>query len=663
MNRATTITSVIERDQLAEVLRGLPITMLSSLFVAFSLAATLWDSLPHAALAAFIGLSTLINASRVGIARVWRRRGLVDRDPRRLLFWCWVGALLSGLCWAGILFVCGLYGEACSVGVGLTFCGINAGATVQNKASRAQVLAFVLPNSILQVILFALSGSLAANIIAVNLTLLTALMIRSANDQQRHFLLSSRLRHEANALAASLQVANVAAVQAVERLRHAAMHDHLTGLMNRAGYQAAFEDRLASAAREGGSLVLMLIDLDRFKAINDRYGHAVGDLVLMATADRLSRYAGPDAVIARLGGDEFAALVPVEGREAAANLAQRIVEGLATLGMPSGQMIQAGASVGFAQYPRDGETAWDLQTFADIALYAAKEGGRRSWREFDEAMRDEARMKRALEADLALALSQDAIEVWFQPQVDCWTGAVVGLEALLRWQHPRFGWVSPPLVVSAAQTTRQCEALTRTILRKACRMIALLDMSGHGSTMVSINISPEEFGTYPVAELIATELAARDLDPSRLAIEITEEAVYSTERGGSDIAELTRLGIRVIVDDFGVAYSSIGSLRDLPFAGLKIDRSFIQGVVDNPHDRMLTEAVLTFANTLGAHVVAEGVETREQVEVLRALGCRVLQGYYFAKAMPEAQALLWIGRNAGVAAIARIAPPPMLRQA
>ncbi|KQP31853.1 hypothetical protein ASF49_10530 [Methylobacterium sp. Leaf104] len=659
----TTITNVIERDRLAEVLRGLPITMVSNLFVATSLAVSMWDSLPHAVLAAFIGCNTLVNAARVALAWVWQRRGLLDANPRRLLMWCWVGALLSGLCWAGILLACARHGQAYSVAVGLTFCGINAGATVQSKASRAQVLAFILPNSLLLVILFALAGSLAANTIAINLALLTALMIRSANDQERHFRLSSRLRHEADALTASLKAANVAAVQAVERLKHAATHDPLTGLMNRAGYQAAFEDRLAAAARDGGTFTLLLIDLDRFKSINDRYGHVVGDAVLVATAERLSRYAGPDAVIARLGGDEFAALVPVADREAAANLAQGIVAGLATLGMPSGQVIQAGASVGLAHCPRDGETARDLQTFADLALYAAKEGGRRSWREFDEAMRDETRMKRAIEADLAQALAGDAIGVWFQPQVDCWTGAVVGVEALLRWRHPRFGWVSPPRVVSAAQTTRQCEALTRAILRKACRMIALLDRSGHGDTVVSINVSPGEFGTYPVAELIATELAAGDLDPSRLAIEITEEAVYSTERGGADIAALTRLGVRVIVDDFGVAYSSIGSLRDLPLAGLKIDRSFIHGVADNTRDRLLTEAVLAFANTLGAHVVAEGVETREQVEVLRALGCQVLQGYYFAKAMPEAEALLWIGRNAGVAAMKRIAPPPMLRHA
>ena len=645
------VEAIIKRDQASDVLRGLPSTMVSNLFVSGSLAGMMWDVVPHPRILAFLAANAIINVTRALLAKRWLRQGNAARAPERILSFCWIGAFLSGLCWAAALLGCAYHGQAYSMEVALAYCGLNAGSIIQNKATRAPAIAFVLPNTSILIFLFAIEGSLSSQIVAVNLTLLTALMFRCSTEQEKHYLQSSRLRHEATELAASLKAANVAAGHALQRLEHSAKHDHLTGLFNRAAYQVAFEARLTRAVAERQAFWVMLIDLDRFKAINDTFGHAVGDELLVEVGARLRDILGPHAVVARLGGDEFAALIddPPGGegarRELGCDLACAIVGGLGKLVTPSGQILHAGASVGLAHCPQDGGTPTDLQIHADLALYAAKSEGRGTWRRFDEAMHLEARMKREIERDLAKALEDGSIRAWFQPQVDCMTGRAVGLEALLRWKHPKFGWIAPPDVVAAAAGTRQSRALTQAILKDACRMAQCLDASGHGAIVVSINVSPNEFGTYPIAEVVAAELDAHGLAASRLAIEITEEAVYSNERGGRDVETLTRMGVGIIVDDFGVAYSSVGSLRNLRFDTLKVDRSFIRGVADNAQDRVLMQAILAFARTLGVMVVAEGVETQAQFDVLRALGCPVLQGYLFASAMPETDALLWLARN------------------
>jgi predicted signal transduction protein with EAL and GGDEF domain len=363
-------------------------------------------------------------------------------------------------------------------------------------------------------------------------------------------------------------------------------------------------------------------------------------------------------VVARLGGDEFAALVEGAPTDAAgAALARAVVLHLGEIVTRSGRTLNAGASVGIAHHPRDGRTRAELQAHADLALYAAKSEGRGTWRPFVEAMHQKAQTRREIERDLPEALETGAIQAWFQPQIACATGRVVGFEALLRWKHPSLGWIAPPDAIAAAAATRRSRDLTRAILRDACAMVQALQANAHPDAIVSINVSPNEFGTYPIAELIAAELDAHRLPASRLAIEITEEAVYSNERGGKDVDALSAMGVGIIVDDFGVAYSSIGSLRALRFDSLKVDRSFIRDIAESAQDRILLEAILAFARTLGVTVVAEGVETRVQFEILRQLGCPVVQGYHFARAMPRIEALAWISGNddrAGIAVQDRI---------
>ncbi|KQP73678.1 hypothetical protein ASF60_09580 [Methylobacterium sp. Leaf113] len=647
-NELSSVEAIIERDRAREVLRGMRPTLIANVFVSVSLGGMMWELVPRALILAFVGVNALLNFSRALIAARWLRLSHADRYPDRVLAFAWIGALLSGLCWAGALIGLAQNGHTQSVAVALAFCSLNAGV-IQSKVSRAPAIAFMLPSLSVLTVLFLVEGSLSAQIIAVNLIILAVLMIRGATDQEAHYLESSRLKLEATALAESLKAANLAAEQALRRLEYSASHDHLTGLFNRAAYQAAFEARLGNGAADREEFWILLIDLDRFKGINDTFGHAVGDAVLVESGARLRRILGAEAVVARLGGDEFAALVPgPPGRDDGPRLAREIVAQLAVLVTASGQTVQAGASVGIARYPGDADTLVDLQCHADLALYVAKSKGRGAWCRYEEAMYRVARIKREIERDLAGALESRAIRAWFQPQVESRTGAVVGVEALLRWNHPKLGWVSPPDVIAAALATRQSRAVMQVILRDGCRMAQQLDAAGHSHVRVSINMSPSEFGSYPLAAMVAAELAAHQVAPARLAIEITEEAVYSSERGGADVEALIGMGVGIIVDDFGVAYSSIGALRNLRFDCLKIDRSFIKNLVDEERDRLLMKAILAFARTLGVTVVAEGVETRAQFDILKQLGCPILQGFHFAGAMPEPAALDWVAHNAAL---------------
>ncbi|MDQ0523866.1 putative bifunctional diguanylate cyclase/phosphodiesterase [Methylobacterium gregans] len=654
---------------------SMPLTLGANIFVSLSFSHMMWEAMAPGVVVGWVALNAAINLVRLWIARTIRRRGLIDTAPDRVLTYAWIGALASGLCWAWALVACAQAGQAHNIETGLTFCGLNAGSVIQNLTNRVSTLAFVLPNSIILIIIFMTGEAAHSQIVGVNLLLLTILMVRAAGRAERNFVGAARLRHEAAHLAESLQRANVAATAAMRQLDHAANHDPLTDLANRAAYRRAFEDRLVRAARGEGELTAMLIDLDRFKAINDTNGHAAGDAVLVEVARRLRALLGPEDVAARLGGDEFALLVfreRMDGQDGA--LADRIVQALGRpFDLPSdraGQAVTAGASLGIARFPRDGRTRPELQIAADLALYAAKSDGRGGWRRFDESLRAPVRAGPApaagapsvedrsaedrsadgpwagLADDLAQALEAEAVAVWFQPQVEAGTGRACGLEALLRWHHPRHGAVPPPRTVAAAAAAGLSAALTRHVVRQACRIAAQLEACGRGDVRVSVNLAPDVFDACAPAELIAAELAAHGLAGSCLAVEITEQAAYGTERCGPQVEAIRALGVEVVIDDFGMAYASLDALRGLGFDGLKIDRAFVGGIADPGRDRALTGAILAFARSLGVGVVAEGVETEAQALVLRDLGCPVLQGYRYAPALSPTRALLWIAHNA-----------------
>ncbi|AWN37267.1 GGDEF domain-containing protein [Methylobacterium radiodurans] len=394
------VDHLVLRDRADTLLASLPLTLLSNIFVSLSFCTMMWGSLPTGLIGAWAVLNAAINLARLWIARWVRQRGLLDTAPGAILNFAWIGALLSGLCWTAALVACAQVGQAYTIATGLTFCGINAGAVIQNRTDRASTLAFVLPSCSVLILICLGAGSLQAVVMGINMTLLTLMMVRAAGLAERSYVATARLRHEADHLAASLQRANVAAAQAMRQLDHAANHDPLTDLANRAAYRQAFEDRLARAARGEGELTTMLIDLDRFKAINDTHGHAAGDAVLVAVADRLRSVLGPDDVAARLGGDEFALLLFRERMGAEdARIAERIVRALAAPLDLAGRTVRVGGSVGFARFPGDGESLQDLQIAADVALYAAKSEGRGTWRGVGDVARRSAGRDRSTGRD------------------------------------------------------------------------------------------------------------------------------------------------------------------------------------------------------------------------------------------------------------------------
>lgn len=373
MTQPFPIDAVVRRDQARAILGGVLSTLVSNTFVSCSLVGMTWDTIPRWEQALFFGANAAVNLARLVTTWRWQSDGFVERAPERVLTWVWIGSLLTGLCWVGALVSCAWHGQAYTTAVGLVFCGMNAGSVIQNKVARPAAIAFVLPNFLLMVLLFVAEGSLQSQIIAVNLTLLTALMFRWSRQQEIHYLRSRRLHYEAIALTESLKAANLAGGEALRRLEHTATHDHLTGLFNRAAYQAAVDARLERAAAPPAWL--MLIDLDRFKTINDRYGHEVGDAVLVGFCAVAGETLPDRALFGRLGGEEFACLLVDVPPAAAMETAECLRRTFSAILLPELPDLRMSVSVGVAQASPDCDFTRLLRR-ADGALYAAKARGR-----------------------------------------------------------------------------------------------------------------------------------------------------------------------------------------------------------------------------------------------------------------------------------------------
>jgi len=420
------------------------------------------------------------------------------------------------------------------------------------------------------------------------------------------------------------------------RLLHLARHDPLTGLPNRSFFLHRLERALA-AGRDGGQVAVLLLDLDRFKSVNDSLGHASGDALLVEVARRLRAAAAPGATVARLGGDEFTVLLPaLPHRQAAPAAAARL---LAALGAPvplAGELIPITASVGVA-LAAAGATAVDLLRDADTALYRAKREGGDRWAVFDPGVDTEARDKAALEVDLRGAAERGELRLAYQPLVDLASRRVVGLEALVRWQHPARGVLPPDAFVPLAEETGLILATGGWVLREACRAAQHWQDLGVGVT-ISINLSARQFRLPGLADDVRDALAASGLAPGCLRLELTESAVLEeTDQAAATLRRLRDLGVRFAIDDFGTGYAGFDSLRRLPIDQVKVDRSFVADVGGTRREATIVRAVVGLAHALGLGVVAEGVETPEQVAALRAIGCDLGQGYYFAPPLPAAE--------------------------
>lgn len=425
--------------------------------------------------------------------------------------------------------------------------------------------------------------------------------------------------------------------QAEERISHLATRDPLTGLPNRLLLQDRLDQGLVNARRSRQSLALMFIDLDRFKNINDSLGHDVGDLLLKEVAERMQGCLRKGDTLSRLGGDEF--VVTVEGLQHAEDAGQVARKILAALGRPmeiAGHTLTTSCSVGISIFPADADDAPTLMKNADTAMYHAKEKGRRNYQFFSREMNIRAVERHDLETALRLALDRDEFVVYYQPQVDIVTGKLVGVEALLRWRHPRKGLVPPSTFIEVAEETGLIEPIGSWVMRAACEQCKAWHDAGYPEIRVSVNVSARQFN-HPTefARGVQRMLARTGLDPSCLELEMTESVIWrNADDSLQAFRRLGKLGTRLAVDDFGTGYSSLATLKQLPIDTLKIDRSFVRDVDEDKDSDVLVATIIGMAHSLDLRVTAEGVENLAQLSALKRLGCHEYQGFLFSKPLP-----------------------------
>lgn len=424
--------------------------------------------------------------------------------------------------------------------------------------------------------------------------------------------------------------------RAEEQIRHMAQHDALTGLPNRMLLHDRTGQAIAQAQRNRGMLAVLFIDLDRFKTVNDSLGHAIGDRLLKAIAGRLVACMRGSDTIARIGGDEFVVVLgDLDQPEDARHVAQKLLDSLSEPVTIDRHELKVTPSIGICAYPHDGRDVETLMRNADTAMYHAKQMGRNNYQFFTQAMNDAAQRRLAVENDLRHALERGEFLLHFQPQLDLRTGGIVGLEALVRWRHPQRGLVPPSEFIPAAEETGLIGPIGEWVLREACSQARAWRDAGHAQLQVAVNCSAPQFQREGFVEAVRRVLDATGLPPERLDLEITETViVHHSEEVIARFQALDDMGVRIAIDDFGIGYSSLSYLKRFAVHQLKIDQSFVRDIHSDPDDAAIVSAIIAIAHSLGLEVVAEGVETAEQLAFLRALGCDAAQGYYFSKPLP-----------------------------
>ena len=421
-----------------------------------------------------------------------------------------------------------------------------------------------------------------------------------------------------------------------EQLEYQAHHDVLTGLANRALLADRISQAIAQARRDKSQVAVLLLDLDRFKLVNDGLGHGPADELLKTVAARLMACVRDTDTVARLGGDEFVIVVrDIRHPEDAAGVADKVLKSLALPFTIADKEVFIGASIGISLYPRDGDHDEILMRNADVAMYRVKEHGRNSYRFFLPEMGGMALGKLDMEGNLRRALENGELVPYYQPKVNIATGRIVGAEALVRWRHPKIGVVSPNEFIPLAEETGLILPLGEQMLAQVCRQIRCWDDTGLPRIPVAVNISARQFRQDDLAQRIRYAIEESGLDPARLELELTESMVMHDADGAiGTLRELRLMGLQLSLDDFGTGYSNLTYLKRFPINTLKIDRSFVSDLTTNPDDAAIAAAVVAMAHQLGLTVVAEGVETAEQLQLLAANGCDQYQGFLFSRPVP-----------------------------
>lgn len=649
---------MVRVDQLVSVRRsvlaGMPISIMLSCTAAL---VAIKSGRPVA------GLSWLMLTLLVSVVRMVTSRRLLERSAATAAqggdagqanaHWvAWqlrstaIAAGVSGCVWALVPFLCDGYTSPETVFYLTVVCGICAGAVTYSSAYALAPLSFIVPTLLSVVVSLVIAGGFQNVSLAAMVLLYFVGLTRGVLVSEKAFRTGSRLKNEATELAARLHQAHRSLQASTQALAHRASHDFLTGLRNREGFTQAVPAHLAAHPQEAHCL--MLLDLDGFKTVNDVFGHKVGDRVLEDVARWLTNELdGLQAVAGRWGGDEFAILYsPGAGLKTPEALAEALIRSIPFATSHYGGHL--GVSIGILKFQAaDALEFTDMVSVVDEALYEAKRAGRNRYQVVDEALNLQLATRRDVERDLLGAIQSRSIELWYQPILERQNGRIHSLEALIRWTHPRHGRISPEHVVFAAASTGIAENLLRYILDEICRAMQQLDAPGSplAGVPIAMNVSPREMAQLAVDEIVLGTLAARGIAACRLQIEITEEVALDPHATRGRLSALSAAGVAIAVDDFGVGYSSLASLRSDYVRQVKIDRSFIDGLETSPGNAVLVNSIVQLGNSLDLLVVAEGVETQAELDVLTLLDCRLVQGYLFARPAPLPEVMAWaVGR-------------------
>jgi diguanylate cyclase (GGDEF)-like protein len=437
-----------------------------------------------------------------------------------------------------------------------------------------------------------------------------------------------------------LRARNEELQQAIGQIHAMATRDEVTGLYNRAFFSESLEHALAQAGRHERSVALLFIDVDRFKLINDSLGHPAGDRALREIGARIAACVRESDIVARLGGDEFVALIEnVQSPAGPQEVAQKIIAAVARSLQLEGRELALSVSIGVAITPADGADAATLMRNADIALYRAKEQGRNRFSFYTHHMSAQTEERLALESEIGRAAERGELRLFYQPKVSVAEGTITGVEALVRWQHPRHGLLAPNRFIDLAEETGAIVPIGCWVLGEACRQAARWS-ARYGAYGIAVNLSARQFSDPLLLEHIEEALARSGLDPALLELEITESMVMDEPAAAAELMKtLRRRGLRLAMDDFGTGYSSLGYLKRFPVNTVKLDRSFVRDLPKREDDVAIARAVLAMARSMRMEVTAEGVERADQLEFLRAEGCREYQGYYYSAPVAEAELL------------------------
>ena len=601
----------------------------------------LWVFMAGFALLALVNLaqarwpSAIIELVAVALfALALRRNARGNEDAAARLTLVTMFAALIGLMAAGQ----GLYDEA-----PIAFPGLLVFASMFGSRRLLNALAALMLAALLAMYALHQSGLLPSQAMPLGLprlmvlaivVVVTGLLVAMTSSDMRQLM--QRLQREKQALLLSH-----------ERITELAYHDSLTGLANRTLAKERLGQMLAQAQQDGQMVMLLFLDLDNFKTINDSLGHAAGDTLLRQVAQRLLRCVGAEDTVARVSGDEFLLLRgKIASEESILATAGRVMEQLAAPFELLGLKVYASGSLGISVYPRDGSDLDALLKNADLAMYRAKDAGRNTFRFFDAQMNASVVEQLHIASHLREALAHDELQLHYQPQRELASGRIVGAEALARWQHPTLGWVAPTKFIAVAERSGLIHELGTWVLARACRDAREWRMQGLGELRVAVNVSPLQFKRADIAGDLAQALTQHGLPASAIELEITESMLVSDTDQLEDMLEsLHQLGVQIAIDDFGTGYSNLGYLQRYAVHRLKIDQGFIRRLTSGAQAEGIVRAIIEMAHCLDLQVVAEGVEDAATLARLSDFGCELGQGYHWSPALPQTEFISYVRRH------------------